>query len=158
MEDFSARAAPFREVLAAQKMISHELFRTAMPKWIHLDLTMGQLKTLAALAARQEMNISALAETLEVSKPTASVLVDQLVQLGYAERTEDAEDRRRTLVAPTQAGSDLVAQLRQSGPQDRMVRWLETMNPADLAALTRGLTALAAIAERDIAQSPAAAG
>jgi DNA-binding MarR family transcriptional regulator len=154
MEDLSPRAAPFREVLAAQKLISRELFRTTMPEWLHLDLTMGQLKTLAALAAHQAMNISALAETLNVSKPTASILVDQVVQRGLAQRTEDPEDRRRTLVELTLAGSDLVAQLRQSGPQDRMVRWLEAMDPDDLAALTRGMQALAAIAGREAASAP----
>lgn len=158
MNDLSQNVAPFREILAAQKMISHELFRTAMPGWLHLDLTMGQLKTLAALASDQAMNVSALAEALAVSKPTASILVEQVVQRGYAERTEDPEDRRRTLVALTRSGIDLVAQLRQSGPQDRMVRWLEAMHPDDLAALTRGLQAMVAIIERDAAPSPSTTG
>ena len=151
MEDLPAET-PFHEVLAAQKLISRELFRTAMPEWLHLDLTMGQLKTLAALASNRAMNVSTLAETLGISKPTASILVDQLVQRGYVERTEDPEDRRRTLVALTPAGSDLVAQLRQSGPQDRMVHWLKALAPDDLAALTRGLQALAAIIQRENAQ------
>lgn len=153
MEDLPPET-PFREVLAAQKFVSQALFRTAMPGWLHLDLTMGQLKTLAALASGQAMNVSTLAETLDVSKPTASILVDQVVQRGYAERTEDPEDRRRTLVALSQAGSDLIAQLRQSGPQERMVRWLEAMDPDDLAALRRGLQALAATIQRENTQAP----
>src|SRR5690348_572947 len=112
---------------------------------MHIDLSMGQLRTLVALATLQAVNISTLAETLEVSKPTASTLVDQLVQRGLVERTEDAEDRRRTLVALSQAGSTMMAQLRQEGPPERMAQWLEAMNPDDLAALTRGTQALAAI-------------
>jgi DNA-binding MarR family transcriptional regulator len=149
-----AQETPFREVLTAQKFISQALFRAAMQGWLHLDLTMGQLKTLAALASRQAMNVSTLAETLEVSKPTASILVDQLVQRGLAERTEDPEDRRRTLVTLSQAGSDLIVQLRQSGPQERMVRWLEALDPDDLNALRRGLQALAAIIQKENAQAP----
>ncbi len=156
MDDLSAYAAPFRAVLLAQKAIGREMFRSLMPEWVHLDLSMGQLKSLMVLAARPEANVSALAETLGVSKPTASILIDQLVQQGLAQRAEDPEDRRRTLVELTPAGNDLVAQLRESGPQDRMVRWLEAMNPDDLAALTRGLQALASIAERDSAQAPSA--
>lgn len=153
MEDLSPRAAPFREVLAAQRTIARELFRTTMAEWIHLDLSMGQLKALMLLASQPDMNVSSLAETLSVSKPTASILVDQLVHQGFAQRTEDPEDRRRTLVAPTQAGSDLAAHLRQTGPQDRFVGWLEALDPDDLAALTRGLQALAAVAERDAAEA-----
>lgn len=153
VDDFPARLEPFREMFAAQKVIFRELFRMTMPHWIHLDLTMGQLRTLAVVAAKQAVNVSTLAETLEVSKPTASTLVDQLVQRGLVERTEDVEDRRRTMVAPTQAGSEMMAKLRQEGPSERMAQWLEAMDPHDLAALTRGTQALAAIVERDSAQT-----
>lgn len=154
MADLPPRLAPFRELLAAQKVIFRELFRMTMPHWMHIDLSMGQLRTLVALATLQAVNISTLAETLEVSKPTASTLVDQLVQRGLVERTEDAEDRRRTLVALSQAGSNMMAQLRQEGPPERMAQWLEAMNPDDLAALTRGTQALAAIVERESTQAP----
>ncbi|HEU5367907.1 MAG TPA: MarR family transcriptional regulator [Ktedonobacterales bacterium] len=154
MADLPPRLAPFRELLAAQKVIFRELFRMTMPHWMHIDLSMGQLRTLVALATLQAVNISTLAETLEVSKPTASTLVDQLVQRGLVERTEDAEDRRRTLVALSQAGSNMMAQLRQEGPPERMAQWLEAMNPDDLAALTRGTQALAAIVERESSQAP----
>lgn len=154
MADLPPRLAPFRELLAAQKVIFRELFRMTMPHWIHIDLSMGQLRTLMALATLQAVNISTLAETLEVSKPTASTLVDQLVQRGLVERTEDTEDRRRTLVALSTAGSEMMAQLRQYGPPERMAQWLEAMNPDDLAALTRGTQALAAIVERENTQTP----
>jgi DNA-binding MarR family transcriptional regulator len=153
MEDLPPETR-FYEVLAAQKVILRELVRMTMPHWIHLDLSMGQLRTLAALASHQAMNVSTLAETLEVSKPTASILVDQLVQRGLAERAEDPEDRRRTLVALSAAGSNMVAELRQYGPPDRMVRWLEAMDPDDLNALQRGLQALAAIIQRENTQAP----
>jgi DNA-binding MarR family transcriptional regulator len=153
MDDISARMAPFHEPLAAWKVILRELFRMTMPHWIHIDVSMGQLRTLVTLASQPAMNVSTLAETLEVSKPTASTLVDQLVQRGLAERTEDAEDRRRTLVALSQVGSDMVAEMRQYGPPERMVEWFEAMSPDDLAALTQGLQALAAIVERDTTQT-----
>ena len=149
MAELPPRLAPFHELLAAQKVIFRELFRMTMPHWILLDLSMGQLRTLAVVASRQAVNVSTLAETLEVSKPTASTLVDQLVQRGLVERAEDAEDRRRTVVALSQAGSDMMAQMRQYGPPERMAQWLEAMDPGDLAALTRGTQALAAIVERD---------
>jgi DNA-binding MarR family transcriptional regulator len=152
MNELPPRLEPFRELLAAQKVIFRELFRMTMPYWIHLDLTMGQLRTLVVAASRQAVNVSTLAETLEVSKPTASTLVDQLVQRGLVERTEDAEDRRRTMVALSQAGSDLMARLRQEGPPERMAQWLEAMHPDDLAALTRGTQALADIVQLEAAQ------
>ena len=145
------QAERFRALLDAQHAISRELAKMHTPELIRLELTMGQLKTLMVLAAREAMNVSALAETLKVSKPTASILVDHLVQLGLARRTEDAGDRRRTLVTTTEAGNQLVTLVRQ-GSFERMIRWLEQMEPEDLAALTRGMQALATIAERDEAR------
>lgn len=142
---------PNPEVHAAlelQREISHALGRLQAPEWATLNLSMGQLKALMVLAASDGGNVSALATTLHVGKPTASILVDGLVQLGYAERTEDAEDRRRTLVTPTAAGAELASRLRQGG-MGRMTSWLERLSPDDLTALTRGLRALAAIADAD---------
>src|SRR5215472_13751973 len=96
-----ARAEAIQAALAAQKQISHCLFSGNIPEWVHLELSMGQLKALMTLATREAMTVSGLAETLNVGKPMASILVDRLVQLGLVERTEDPEDRRRTLVMPT---------------------------------------------------------
>jgi MarR family transcriptional regulator, organic hydroperoxide resistance regulator len=133
-------------ILAAQRSVVHCMFQASIPDWVELDLTMGQLRTLMALAAEGPMSVSALAEKLSIAKPTASILIDRLVQAGDAERTEDIDDRRRTLVTLTTAGFALVARLRQ-GKSDRYERWLAAMQPDDLAALTQGMRALAAIAQ-----------
>ena len=145
MDDHSPVRDSIAAILAAQRSIVHCMFQASIPDWIELDLTMGQLRTLMALAAEGSMTVGALAETLAVSKPTASILIDRLVQVGDAERTEDPGDRRRTLVTLTPAGFALVARLRQ-GSSDRYERWLAAMQPDDRAALTQGMQALAAIA------------
>ena len=148
MDELPARDDAVGAAIVAQKRLGRAMHRAYAPEWIHLDLTMGQLKTLMTLASRQPATVSELADTLEVGKPAASTFVDRLVQLGYALRAEDPDDRRRTLVTTTPAGSDLVTRLRQ-GQGDRMARWLEALPPDELEALIRGLQALAAIAERD---------
>jgi DNA-binding MarR family transcriptional regulator len=134
-------------IVDAQHRITHSMFRSSLPDWIQLDLTMGQLRALMALAGDGPMTVSALAERLAIAKPTASILIDRLVQAGDANRTEDSGDRRRTLVALTAAGEQLAERLRH-GKSERFERWLAAMQPDDLAALTRGMRALAAVAER----------
>lgn len=151
-DDSPAREA-IAAILAAQRSIVHCMFQASIPDWIELDLTMGQLRTLMALAAESPMTVSALAETISVAKPTASILVDRLVQAGNAERTEDKGDRRRTLLTLTPAGITLVARLRQ-GKSDRYERWLAAMKPHDLAALMQGMRALAALAESSDLNEP----
>ena len=150
-QDNEAQAAKKVQVaLEAQRALKQAMHRTDMPDWVHLDLSMGQLKALVALATAGDMNVSELAEWLRTSKPSASILVDRLVQLGYVERVEDQDDRRRTLVVLTTKGRELVDRLQRSGGE-RMQVWLEQMSPDDLAALTRGLRALAAVVSREVA-------
>lgn len=146
------RAAAVHAVMEAQKQIYRALHQTQEPAWLNLDLSMAQLKALMVLATQPAMNVSSLADTLQIGKPATSILVDRLVQLGYVERTEDAEDRRRTLVSPSAAGQELVTRLRE-GPQDRFMRWLQQMTTEDLDALVRSLDALAEIAGHDVEHS-----
>ncbi|HLZ22254.1 MAG TPA: MarR family winged helix-turn-helix transcriptional regulator [Ktedonobacterales bacterium] len=137
-------------VMEAMWRVNHARLRSHTPEWVHLDLSIGQLKTLMVLASHPRMSVGMVAETLEVGKPAASMLVDRLVHLGFAQRTEDREDRRRTWVEATAAGTELVARLRQGG-SERLSHALELMEPEDRDALLRGLQALAAIAEREAA-------
>lgn len=150
--DVGTPSASARAAFEAQRAVMRALRRLNMPDWMHLDLSMGQLKALVALTTAGSINVSGLADQLEVGNPAASILVDRLVQLGYAQRTEDPDDRRRTLVTPTARGSDLAARLQQAGGE-RLLRWMEQMTPDDLAALTRGLSALAAIASRETGET-----
>jgi MarR family transcriptional regulator, organic hydroperoxide resistance regulator len=145
--DETLRALPerVRAAIEAQHAVAQAMHRATMPDWMHMDLTMGQLKTLMSLVCEGDMNVTGLAEHLEIGKPAASILVDRLVQLGYVERTEDTEDRRRTLVAPTEKGSELVTRLQQGGGYP-LARWYTQMAADELEALTRGLRALAAVA------------
>lgn len=156
MDDFPACSPAVQPVQAAFHRISRAMQRGATPEWVHLDLSIGPLKTLMVLASHPCMRVGEVAETMAVSKPTASILIDRLVQAGYAQRTEDPEDRRRTEVEPTAAGSELIARLRQGGGE-RLAHWLDRLDPEDLDALLRGLNALADIAEREAASNGAEA-
>ncbi len=141
--------ASVRKAMEAQKLIYQAALGLQSDEWIQLDLSMGQLKALVTLTARRGMTVSEIAETLGVGKPAASILVDRLTHLDYVTRREDPDDRRRTVVAPTERGDELVTRLRQSGGQRAMLGWLSQMDPDDLAALTRGTLALAAIVTRE---------
>ncbi len=141
--------AGVREAMEAQRLIYQAALGLQSDEWIQLDLSMGQLKALVTLTARREMTVSEIAEALGVGKPAASILVDRLTHLDYVTRREDPDDRRRTVVTPTERGEELVTRLRQSGGQHAMLGWLSQMDPDDLAALTRGTLALAAIVTRE---------
>ncbi len=139
---------PHEELLDAALRVQQELMRAfhaaADPAWLHLDLTLGQLKALFVLADAA-LTVGQVADLMGLSKPTASLLIDRLVQLGLVTRTEDPDDRRRTRVRVTADGHARVTGLRQGG-EDRWRALLDQLSPDDLAAWTRVVRALAHIA------------
>jgi len=116
------------------------------PVWVELELSMAQLKTLFVLSNTGPAPIGQVAETLGISLPTASHLVERLVQARLAERTEDPLDRRRTLARLSPQGVELSERLRQ-GSCDRLRNWLARLDDEDRAALLLGLRALHQVAK-----------
>ncbi|MBI2861561.1 MAG: MarR family transcriptional regulator [Chloroflexi bacterium] len=129
------------EVFRSQRSILIEMEDAATPLWLHLDLTIAQLKGLFMLAAMGPMTVGQVADTLRIGKPAASILVDRLVQTRLVGRAEDASDRRRTIIRLTIEGEELVILLRQ-GKRERLQDALEKMSDKDLEALVQGLRAL----------------
>ena len=54
----------------------------AVSHWLMLELTFAQARALFILVARNELTVSQLAKLLGVGNPTASILVQQLVERG----------------------------------------------------------------------------
>ncbi len=130
------------ETVLAYRRYWTALLQAAEPVWSGLDLTISQLKGLILLEARGEHSVSGIATALGMGRPSASILVEQLVQLGLVQRTEDSEDRRRAVVVLTPEGQELTARFHRGDEQfmrDRFVR----MTDDDLRALKQGLHALA---------------
>ncbi len=71
----------------------------------HADvrITMPQLRVLR-LAHLEHPTLSDVAQALRVTRPTATRLVDGLVERGWLERTPDPHDRRRIRLKTTDAG------------------------------------------------------
>lgn len=87
--------------------------------WLDVDMSMAQLKTFFTLAAEPGAadgpRVSDLARRLGVTPPTASTLIDRLVERGLVARREDPADRRQHRCRPTAAGQELLARLYESG-------------------------------------------
>lgn len=77
-----------------------------------LELSLTQIKMLHHLEdAPRELTLKEGAELVHVSLPAASRMVDDLVRRGFAERHEDAEDRRMKRVSLTDQGRAVIRRL-----------------------------------------------
>jgi MarR family transcriptional regulator, organic hydroperoxide resistance regulator len=144
------RQALIEDILAAQQIFARTIGAAMSSVWMNLDLSMAQLKTLMALYNGGAQPIGQIAEYLRVGQPTASHLVDRLVQAQFVGRTEDAQDRRRTLASLTPAGEALVQQITQVR-LETLRHWLSQLDDDALAAFQYGISALAAVSAQETA-------
>ena len=130
-----------------------DLFMTmqfnAVSHWLMLELTFAQARALFMLAARKELTVSQLARLLDVGKPTASILVQQLVERELVTRTEDVSDRRQTIIQLSPKGAEIGAgRRRERGKQWQ--RWLGHLSDDELSALAHGLSAIVAVVKKEL--------
>ena len=134
-EQQQAVAATYRAMIRAMK-------GATIVDWVELDLTLAQLKVLFVLSDDGVTTIGQVAEHLGIGQPTASHLVDKLVQVGLAARAADPTDRRRAVPRLTPRGEEMVDRL--LGGAGALAAALPLLPPADLAALQRSLQRLIA--------------
>lgn len=141
-----------REALIQFREMMHGLKGNCVPTWMGIDLTLAQFRTLIVLAEEGPLVIGQVAQRLGIGLSTGGHLVDRLVQAGLAERTEDAEDRRRTLARLTPAGEDLYTRLLSGIHQLPML--LQQLDEDDLVALLQGLRAVNRLLDRQSRATP----
>lgn len=112
-----------------------------------MRLSLHQLRALRALEAAPGLNLTGLAERLDIGLPTASRLCDRLEAAGLLERSLHPEKRREVQLALTAQGRRTLRDVATRRAQ-ALTAVLAAMEPAERAALSQGLRAfLAAIGE-----------
>jgi DNA-binding MarR family transcriptional regulator len=101
------------------------------------------------LAARKELTVSQLARSLDVGNPTASILVQQLVERDLVTRTEHADDRRHTVIRLSPKGAEIGAG-RRKAREKQWQRWLSHLSDDELSALARGLDAIVKVVKKEL--------
>jgi DNA-binding MarR family transcriptional regulator len=134
--------ASIDDALAGYKRVHRALLTSTASRWRDLDISMPQLRALYFIRDEEEVSIGGLAGLFGIGLPAASLLADRLVRAGLADRKEDPADRRRVLLGLTRSGARLVTELRD-GSYSQLRRWMASLGPEDLEALSRGWRALA---------------
>ncbi|MEU5122423.1 MarR family winged helix-turn-helix transcriptional regulator [Streptomyces asoensis] len=96
------------------------------------------LNALRTVRLRPELNLTALAEQLDIGLPTASRLCDRLEAAGLLERTVQPRNRREVQLVVTAYGQRLLADVTERRVR-RLAAVLDAMTPAQRAALAHGL-------------------
>jgi len=111
------------------------------------ELSDSQTSTLAFLVREGSGTIGRLSEHERVTPPSMNRTVNHLEEADYVERTADAEDGRKVVVVPTDAGRALIAETRR-----RRDAWLH-LRLRELSPEQRAVLAEAAAIMREVADS-----
>jgi DNA-binding MarR family transcriptional regulator len=113
---------------------------TAMPRALW--------RALAQLEDLGPTRVSDLAAADRVSQPTATAVVQKLVERGWVHRCPDPTDARAVHVTITDAGRDALAQTRDAAA-DALVPRLARLDPETLRTLAGGIEALCVVLAAD---------
>ena len=95
------------EVVQSFMMISKTLAKYTQQNAESLGLTLPQLGILNTIYSSPVITLKALTEKLLMPKSTASVKVDELVNLSLVERKASEDDRREVSLTLTTAGKEI---------------------------------------------------
>jgi DNA-binding MarR family transcriptional regulator len=124
----------FRSVARLLRQASTE----SLARW---DLTPSQFRALRVVLRHGAMRPSALSEHLHIAPRSTTEVLDGLESKGLVRREPDPQDRRATLVLPTERGTEVAASIRADSGSDAD-RVFDRLSPADRDDLARILRTL----------------
>jgi len=77
------------------------------------DLTVPQLNMLTVIGDRGSVTIKELAKALQVSPPSASAMVDRLVEIGAVTREQNPDDRREVIVGMSPQVEEIISRIEE---------------------------------------------
>ncbi len=115
--------------------------------WAKLDLTMQQMKVIMMLENRGDIPVSVLADSLNVSLPNMTGIVDRLVQNELVERVPSSHDRRVILLRGTPKSKEIFDSLFSSAYQ-RFQTVMGQLKKTDQEIISLGLRLLSEAYDR----------
>ncbi len=102
------------------------------------SLTPTQSQILVQLTQRGPARITALADELGVTQPTASDAATALIRKGHLQRRPDPADARASLLHPTQSGTSIADQMALW--PDALLAAADALEPLERAVFLKALT------------------
>ncbi len=81
------------------------------------EISLPQVHACIAVHEHGQVSVKDLAEALNVSPPTVSVMTDRLVEKGLFFREQDEKDRRKVLIRLTPMAADMIEDMNAAGLQ-----------------------------------------
>jgi DNA-binding MarR family transcriptional regulator len=119
------------DILSLADQLFRQLLPTVPKDLLTLDATMPQLKIMLILYLNGPARMSDIASALDVTLPTATSLVDKLVEKNFVTRENQTNDRRVVVCHLSEAGQKAIGGIWESS-RLRSKQLLEEMDDTKL--------------------------
>ena len=134
------------EMIELQRRVDHDRRQYELDAWMHLNLSIGQLKSLFFISNRGATSLSKLAAALRVTPTNTTGIVDRLLKRGLITRTESPDDRRVLLLRTTPLGDELITELRQKR-KERMAELFNRLSEEEAKYMAEALKIMVRVIE-----------
>lgn len=116
-------------------------FIKSILKDLNVNLAQQHYMILKLLEGNKQLYVTEFVDILSIAKPQMTSLIDKLIEVGYVNRTNDVNDRRRIYISLTNEGEFIVSKINKS--IDKQIdKRLITLSQKELEALGNGLLVL----------------
>ncbi len=122
----------FSTLTQLKRLVSQQVYESHEEK----VATMLQFSALNFLKDKSEVNVGDLAKFLQLSKSSATQLIERLVKMGLVKRINDRQDRRIIRLTITSKGEDEFIVLKTK-LKEKMNRFLSKIPEKDIKELIR---------------------
>ncbi|GFZ30025.1 hypothetical protein CSC2_05510 [Clostridium zeae] len=138
MDYKDSKAKQAAEVVQSFMMVSKTLTKYTQKNANSLGLNLQQLGVLNTIYSSPLITLKEITEKLFIPKSTASVSVEELVNLGLVERKSSEEDRRQINLILTDKGMEISRKsIQNPASYIAMVSALEKISTEDIDSLLR---------------------
>ena len=126
------------EMIELQRRVDRDRRQYELDVWMHLNLSIGQLKSLFFISNQGTTNLGKLAAALRVTPTNTTGIVNRLLKRKLITRKGSPDDRRVLLLRTTPLGEELVSKLRQKR-KERMAELFNNLNDEEAVTVLQAL-------------------
>lgn len=93
------------------------------------------------LKENKQLYVTEIVDILSITKPQMTSLIDKLIQMGYLNRTNDINDRRKIYISLTEDGKAITAKI-NTAIDKQMDSYLTQLTQNEIDVLENGLLIL----------------
>lgn len=108
---------------------------------LEINISQQHYMILKLLEGDKHLYISEFVDTLSITKPQMTSLLDKLIELGYVNRTNDQDDRRRVYISITKEGKSITSKINDA-INNLLDNRLIILSETELETLENGLIIL----------------